>query len=78
MSTPSSAIPRWLGVTLLLATAATFASNHIAARFAFAVPFVGDIAVLLLGTLLTPPAIAAQSSATPVNDRPNPLSTISA
>ena len=35
MSTPSSAIPRWLGVTLLLATAATFASNHIAARFAF-------------------------------------------
>ena len=31
---------------------------------------------LLLGAMLTPPAVAAQSSATPVNDRPNPYRTV--
>ena len=34
-SSPASGIPRWLGVTLLLGIAATFASNHVAARLAF-------------------------------------------
>jgi drug/metabolite transporter (DMT)-like permease len=36
LTTPATKpIPRWLGVTLLLAIAATFGSNHIAARLAF-------------------------------------------
>ena len=37
MPTPAhvSGIPRWLGVALILGIAATFASNHVAARLAF-------------------------------------------
>ena len=35
MPAPASGIPRWLGVTLILGIAATFASNHVAARLAF-------------------------------------------
>ena len=31
----TSTLPRWLGVSLLLLIAVTFASNHVAARLAF-------------------------------------------
>ena len=35
MASASPAIPRWLGVALMLGIAAAFASNHVAARLAF-------------------------------------------
>ena len=36
MNTPAAApLPRWLGIALMMAITAVFASNHVAARFAF-------------------------------------------
>ena len=36
MNSPAAApLPRWLGIVLMMAITATFASNHVAARFAF-------------------------------------------